>query len=282
VTSLPGDSLLVLTLDPAFVLVGPTGEIVRKTPVDPARIRLPCVNPEGGLHLLSDRSLVVQSEVTGCGPRRDDLHRTNDLITHVRVGAAVVDTLGVFPGTERSGPRYRIFGRMLALAQAGDRVFIGDTGTDTIRALSLRGGGLAAVWRVPIEPRSVRDVDLPPRGPTYTLPDGSSARPPELVLPETYPLFGRLLTDGGGNLWVMRYPAFEEPVSSWQLKSLMGGWVVDPEGAEWIVLDHDGQTVARVRTPPGVMVLEIGSDYILGLSRDELDVESVSLYRLQR
>jgi hypothetical protein len=77
-------------------------------------------------------------------------------------------------------------------------------------------------------------------------------------------------------------PAFEEPVSSWQLKSLMGGWVVDPEGADWIVLDQQGRTVARVRTPPGVMVLEIGSDYILGLSRDELDVESVSLYRLQR
>jgi hypothetical protein len=62
----------------------------------------------------------------------------------------------------------------------------------------------------------------------------------------------------------------------------MGGWVVDSEGAEWIVLDHQGQTVARVQTPPGVMVLEIGSDYIVGLSRDELDVESVSLYRLQR
>jgi hypothetical protein len=198
------------------------------------------------------------------------------------LGAAVVDTFGVFPGTERSGPRYRIFGRMLALAQAGDRVFIGDTGTDTIRALSLPGGGLAAAWHVPIEPRSVRDVDLPPRGPSYTLPDGSRARPPELVLPETYPLFGRLLTDGGGNLWVIRYPAFEEPVSSWQLKSLMGSWVVDPEGADWIVLDQQGQTVARVQTPPGVMVLEIGSDYILGLSRDELDVESVSLYRLRR
>jgi hypothetical protein len=80
----------------------------------------------------------------------------------------------------------------------------------------------------------------------------------------------------------MRYPAFEGPVSSWQLKSLMGGWVVDSEGAEWIVLDDQGQTVARVQTPPGVMVLEIGSDYIVGLSRDELDVESVSLYRLQR
>jgi hypothetical protein len=60
----------------------------------------------------------------------------------------------------------------------------------------------------------------------------------------------------------------------------MGGWVVDSEGAEWIVLDDQGQTVARVQTPPGVMVLEIGSDYIVGLSRDELDVESVSLYRL--
>jgi hypothetical protein len=106
------------------------------------------------------------------------------------------------------------------------------------RALSLPGGRLAAVWHVSIEPTLVRDVDLPPRGPSYTLPDGSRARPPEVVLPETYPLFGRLLTDGVGNLWVMRYPAFEGPVSSWQLKSLMGGWVVDSEGAEWIVLDH--------------------------------------------
>ena len=37
-----------------------------------------------------------------------------------------------------------------------------------------------------------------------------------------------------------------------------------------------------VETPPRLRVLEIGEDYILGVVRDELGVESVQLWALER
>ena len=57
------------------------------------------------------------------------------------------------------------------------------------------------------------------------------------------------------------------------------GW---PEGAEWLILDQNGEGVATATTPPGLHVLEIGSDYVLGTARDEYDVESVRMHRLAR
>jgi hypothetical protein len=55
---------------------------------------------------------------------------------------------------------------------------------------------------------------------------------------------------------------------------------VEQAGARWIVLDSTGHPAARVRTPPGLYPLEIGFDYVLGMALDELDVETVRLYRL--
>jgi hypothetical protein len=34
--------------------------------------------------------------------------------------------------------------------------------------------------------------------------------------------------------------------------------------------------------PPGVGVLAIGRDHILGVEKNDLDVQAVSLYRIQR
>jgi hypothetical protein len=34
--------------------------------------------------------------------------------------------------------------------------------------------------------------------------------------------------------------------------------------------------------PPGLFVLEIGEDYVLGLQRGDLDVETVVMFRLHR
>jgi len=58
-----------------------------------------------------------------------------------------------------------------------------------------------------------------------------------------------------------------------------------PGGAErstWTVLDPVGRALARVSTPPRTRVLEIGTDYVLGVTLDELDVELVTLWRLRR
>jgi hypothetical protein len=43
-----------------------------------------------------------------------------------------------------------------------------------------------------------------------------------------------------------------------------------------------GRILARVQMPSKFRVQEIGEDYVLGVWRDDLDVESVRVYGLRR
>jgi hypothetical protein len=51
---------------------------------------------------------------------------------------------------------------------------------------------------------------------------------------------------------------------------------------EWLVVDAVGGVHARVSTPADLLVTEIGEDYVVGLWRDEMEVEFVHAYRLER
>ena len=83
---------------------------------------------------------------------------------------------------------------------------------------------------------------------------------------EHYPAFESIMTDALDHLWVREYeyPGEERPAPLWT--------VFDPEG---IVLGF-------VETPKGLRIYEIGEDYIMGHTRDELDVEYVQLWPLHR
>ena len=66
------------------------------------------------------------------------------------------------------------------------------------------------------------------------------------------------------------------------------GWRIGPEptvsigGLLWTVFDPEGQALGFVETPDGLEIDEIGEDYILGWVEDELGVESVQLWPLER
>lgn len=81
---------------------------------------------------------------------------------------------------------------------------------------------------------------------------------------DAYPAFGEILSDRAGYLWVREYR-------------------VSGEGAAvWTVFDPDGRVQGLVETPEGLEVFEIGEDYVLGLGEDELGVEYVQLWGLDR
>ena len=40
--------------------------------------------------------------------------------------------------------------------------------------------------------------------------------------------------------------------------------------------------MARVETPPGLRLLDVGEGYVPGVIRDELEVERVRLHRLEK
>lgn len=91
------------------------------------------------------------------------------------------------------------------------------------------------------------------------------------------PQIGGLLIDSRGLLWVKRY----EPTAD-ALYVKEGNALGPTTGGMWRVFRRDGQLVARVRMPEGVAPLQIEDDRILGLSRDELDVQRVVVHRLER
>lgn len=86
----------------------------------------------------------------------------------------------------------------------------------------------------------------------------------DIPFPPTLPAFGDLQVDADGNLWVLDVP------------------LPGDETRHWTVFTPDGELLGAIETPPGVAVREIGRDYLLGTWSDELDVQYVRLYRLER
>jgi hypothetical protein len=86
----------------------------------------------------------------------------------------------------------------------------------------------------------------------------------DIPFPSTFPAFTDFMVDPLGDLWVLAAsrPGDDHP--------------------RWTVFAPDGLALGVVETPPGVTVRDIGRDYVLGTWRDDLDVQHVRLYALQR
>jgi hypothetical protein len=92
----------------------------------------------------------------------------------------------------------------------------------------------------------------------------------QLLLPETMPAFGRpssarkqtLHVDSERNVWVLEYNRRGDA------------------SVRWTVFDPDGMLLGTLIAPDGLDILDIGSDYVIGVWRDSLDVEHVQLYDL--
>ena len=52
--------------------------------------------------------------------------------------------------------------------------------------------------------------------------------------------------------------------------------------ARWLTFAPDGKLVGRFQLPDRMQVMEIGADYLLGLYRDDMEVEYLRLYDLTR
>jgi hypothetical protein len=162
------------------------------------------------------------------------------------------------------------YGRTAQIAIGRTRFYYGDThGTELgvygadgkeIGRLKIRGSG---------RPLSGADIER-------WIEHSAASRPTEQAKQETRtglrqipaprrtPEFSALRLDGAENLWVRRYGP---------------PWQPSPD---WDVYDPAGRDIATVALPQRFEPLQIGSDFLLGVSKDELDVERVELLRLRR
>ena len=102
---------------------------------------------------------------------------------------------------------------------------------------------------------------------------GSEARREEIIqedmaqyramIGQPVPFFGTPFADADGNVWLPSYrPAYPE------------------EGSPYTVISPDGEWLGQVETPPRFRILDVAAELVLGVLRDDLDVESVAVYPL--
>ena len=176
-----------------------------------------------------------------------------------------------------------MFGARVAQEPWGDLIVISQTNRYELKSFS-RDGTPARIVRRGHEPRAVTqgdvdayiDASIEEEVPYY--PDDLSEsdirtyqaearrRYRSTPVAERFPAFTSLVVDALDYLWVQEYefPGEERP------------------GSLWTVFDPAGRVLGFVETPHGLQVFEIGENYILGHAMDELDVESVQLWPLER
>jgi hypothetical protein len=77
-------------------------------------------------------------------------------------------------------------------------------------------------------------------------------------------------------------PAIRSIVAAAEAELWVETWEREGGGSVWTVLDLAGRVLSRVVAPPDSKLLAVGSAWTLWLWRDELDVDRVRLYALER
>ena len=165
------------------------------------------------------------------------------------------------------------FQKSLVWAAWGELVIVAPTERYELRAYR-HGGSLARLVRREHGVRSPTEADLDSYR-TDGLREAERWSPENrrlflaaleaLPLPDSFPAISAIEVDLLGNLWVREYNLPE-----------------DGDRALWTVFDLEGVAMGFVETPPGLIIYEIGEHYILGKTEDELRVEYVQLWGLDR
>ncbi len=215
---------------------------------------------------------------SGAGQISGGAQRSPTSFASVDLDGRLITDFGEFPGLElfirlREGglsANLLPYGKFAVAAVSSDRLYVGTADRYEIRAFA-PDGRLARLIRYdqPTRPVTPADIDAyieeqVAEGEQGVDPQEIRTRYREMPAPERMPAYQQIATDVLGHLWVSEYrlPGDDTPV--------------------WTVFDPEGGLVARLALPPRVGVLEIGEDYLLGRLVDELDVEYVQLFRLER
>ena len=164
------------------------------------------------------------------------------------------------------GPRYSVSAGRLAVV---------DTERFAVRSVSLNDGEVTAILRRDEPVREVTDEDVDAYVEWMTA--GSVAAglhvPPglrEQPMASTLPALKSIHLDASGNLWVEPHSRHGSQVPPFQVYTPDGEWLGTVAVPSGLQQENLGLPVR----------FEIGGDYILGVWRDELEVEYVRMYGL--
>lgn len=219
-----------------------------------------------GTFLLRPNVFLAEAEGTG---------RTRLPAIRVRDDGSVVDTIGVFPDVDHvpaEGGRVRqpLFGKRAAILVHESAYFTGMGDDFTIDEYDVSGRHVRRMRR-DHEPREVTD-DLVARerdralaGAAPESREAIEARYAEAPRARHLPAYSRdWLVSPDGHLWVQHYHLASDPARMWSVFNLEGRWL------------------GTVDMPVEFRALEIGTEWVLGVWRDDMDVQTVRRYDLIR
>lgn len=274
----PGDSILIADGSGTgrISLFDPEGRFVRSYAQPAGR------SPGAFMGALTDGTVVRRTGVRFLALPESGVSRDSLALVRYTSEGEMVDTLARLPGSERyrkiqqTGSSMEIMQRPapFALEQQvaihGGEIYTGAGDRYEIERYTPERGlvGLIRIER-PNRPVTSEISEQFRRSTLERAKDDNSRRLAERFLadvtfPATLPAHGALRLDGTGHLWVEEYRAPGE---------------IQPR---WSIFDPEGRWLGVVETPPGLEVMEIGADYLLGLWKDELDVEHLRLYRIDK
>lgn len=276
---LGGDTLLVWDAGrPAFSLFNASGAFLGSTTLAPPgseQLSEVIPLPDGRVMVTAYASPLTQGDDRGVGIHRD----MAPVLVFDRRGA-LLDTVGVYPSRELMimpfGPGTAVglppFQKASYLAVHGDTCYVGTAERMEVSVLNL-DGTLRAVFRQVDGDLSVKEADREWYGDQLR---GMASTPEEqqmlpmvlsgLIFPETRAAYSALEVDPTGAVWLMTGRHFPP-----------GG-----PSPEWTVFSHQGVLLGTVVLPERFEPLDFGLDHVLGVWRDEMDVEFVRVYAIQR
>lgn len=229
--------------------------------------------PGGGFVVVSERPRWTESSA------RVGLARGEQAIVVLDSEGQVVDTIASVPGTEtvlsageggwqESLP---LFGRSTHLALQRDRLLVATGDSPGYRILDLQGTLKQRVARTASDLNLGDDLVGAERALRLEInPSRAMRREIErLPVPDTRPTVADIQVDETGSVWLAEHRG--------EFRNLFSH-----EPRTWNVFDSKGAWLGEVSMPGRFTVFEIGLDHILGVWRDQLNVEHPQRLRLHR
>lgn len=113
--------------------------------------------------------------------------------------------------------------------------------------------------------------NLPP-----TLRDLIEARIDQLSFAERLPAYRQFLISTDGFFWLEEYATVQE------MSQPTWSWSEGPLGRKWTVLSPQGRWLGTVEIPAGLSLRVVTEDRIVGVVEDELDVQYVVVFELEK
>lgn len=249
------------------------GAFVRSFKVDAGAAgystRSVALTPGGDLLLFAAGS----TGLLGGRPPAQGMARERDPVLRVDLETgALLDTVGVYPGMEWYATEGGIgpppFGHMTWFALRDSTLVVGTSEDFSVDLYGL-DGRLAGIERVGGMDLAVHDGDMEAYREAWAdVVDDPEAlkrlldRLDAIPAPERKAAYSRILADDAGNLWLLEPPTGP----------------IQPKRA--FVISAEGRWLGSVALPDRFVPLDVSASAIVGLWRDELDVQHVRVYAI--